>query len=160
MKDEQKNRDRELEQEIRSQRKFSMAEAIGRSGGGLMKGGSPVARLHQVQFECKHLLEEHLSDSEGALKLILHRRIENAELLFSDYLDDAAGGLLAILSSILRNEITLADFVRDVDVKWGRLYGERPRFDIPGEPPAKDDPYTLDGVKETLEELREAITRG
>jgi hypothetical protein len=34
--------DAEIEREIRLGRKFSLAEAIGRMGGGLLKGASPV----------------------------------------------------------------------------------------------------------------------
>jgi hypothetical protein len=40
--------DAELEREIRQERKFTLAEAIGRlAGPGAMKGESPVTRLQQ-----------------------------------------------------------------------------------------------------------------
>ena len=42
--------DADLEREIRAQRKFSLAEAIGRMAGpGMMKGVSPVTRKRQAE---------------------------------------------------------------------------------------------------------------
>jgi hypothetical protein len=52
-KDKQRSEaDAELEREIRKERKFTLAEAIGRlAGPGAMKGESPVTRMQQAEIE-------------------------------------------------------------------------------------------------------------
>ena len=68
--------DAQLEREIRAERKFTLAEAIGRlAGPGSMKGASPVARKQQVESEIETWLREHLADAGGALPTVLLRRI-------------------------------------------------------------------------------------
>jgi len=49
--------DAELEREIRQERKFTFAEAIGRlAGPGAMKGESPVTRLQQAEAQLESWL--------------------------------------------------------------------------------------------------------
>jgi hypothetical protein len=51
--------DAELEREIRKERKFTLAEAIGRlAGPGAMKGESPVARMQQAEIEIEYWLTQ------------------------------------------------------------------------------------------------------
>ena len=61
----------EIEREIRTNRKFSLSEAIGRMAGGLMKGGSPVTRKRQAELEIDEYLRRHLVDSAGVLRSVL-----------------------------------------------------------------------------------------
>jgi hypothetical protein len=148
--------DAEIEREIRSQRKFSLAEAIGRSGGDLLRGASPVTRRRQAEFAIEELVERHLSDSEGALGPVLVRQIGQSEELLSSY-DDPIRALIHETTKILGSAEALRRFVRSVDQEWGRLYNERPHFDRDNEPPAKDDPYTEDSVRTTLRSLLDSL---
>ena len=74
--------DADLEREIRADRKFSLAEAIGRMAGpGAMKGVSPVTRMQQAAVEAENWLRQHLSAGDGELQVVLLRRIRGSELL-------------------------------------------------------------------------------
>src|SRR5262249_57509827 len=56
------DKDAELEQEIRADRKFSLAEAIGRiAGPGMMEGGSPASPKHQAEAPIEHALRPPLT---------------------------------------------------------------------------------------------------
>jgi hypothetical protein len=154
---ERERADRELEREVRRGRKFTLAEALGRKGGGIMKGASPVARLTQIELELEEYIDRRLEDSEGAAAAVLQRAVRNSETLLSKHLDDPLKGLRLIVERLLRKEELLRDFVRDADAEWGRIYGERPRFDLPGRPPQEDDPYTVESTRAMLERFREEL---
>lgn len=152
--DDQQQRDRELEREIREHRKFSLAEAIGRMGGGdLMKGASPVTRERQAELLLERFLESHLRDSEGALHRVLLRRAVASEEMLEDSYDRPLLAPAKYCQRLLDSETGLQSFVRAVDAEWGRMYLERPRFERPGQPPADDDPYTHDSVATKLRRL-------
>lgn len=56
----------EIEQKIRRERPYSLAEAIGRMAGpGAMKGTSPITRLQQAGVEIENWLTSHLADARG-----------------------------------------------------------------------------------------------
>jgi hypothetical protein len=66
----------DLEREIRQERKFTLAEAIGRlAGPGAMKGESPVTRLRQAVAEIQEYLDRHLVDAAGVLLGVLLRQV-------------------------------------------------------------------------------------
>jgi hypothetical protein len=44
----------------------------------------------------------------------------------------------------------LQELVRECDVEWGQVYGERPLFEKQGCAASPDDPYTLDSVRLSL----------
>src|SRR5262245_17312986 len=74
--------DAELQREIRAERKFTLAEAIGRlAGPGAMKGASPVSRKQQAEAEIQEYLRRHWADAGGALSSVLLRQVEGALLL-------------------------------------------------------------------------------
>jgi hypothetical protein len=50
--------------------------------------------------------------------------------------------------------------VREADVEWGRVFGERPFFEQEGRPPHPDDPYTLESVRAELTRLAEGLAAG
>ena len=84
---ERSDADAALEREVRAERKFTLAEAIGRlAGPGSMKGASPVDRKQQVISEIETWLRQHLADSQGALLTMLLRRI--AEDDFAPWIGD------------------------------------------------------------------------
>jgi len=78
--------DAELEREIRKERKFTLAEAIGRlAGPGAMKGESPVTRLQQAEAQIESWLRSHLADAGGALRVVLYRHVKGSELLLNNF---------------------------------------------------------------------------
>src|SRR5262245_34044830 len=111
----------EIEREIRTNRKFSLSEAIGRlAGGDFMKGGSPVSRKRQAELEIEEYLRHHLADSGGVLRSVLLRHLGQS-LLNGDYAKPLAA-LAEYIPRLLTSEQLLEEFVREVDADWGRLY--------------------------------------
>ncbi len=154
-------RDADLVREVRSGRKFTVAEAIGRLGGGdLMKGASPVTRKRQVELAAELFLEEHLVDSEGALLVVLERRARESMSLTQESYDHPLAVLAEFVEHILGREDRLQAFVHQVDAEWGRIYLERPHFQQAGRPPHRGDPYTFASVRATLSELLETLRIG
>ena len=144
--------DAEIEREIRSRRKFSISEAIGRSAGGLLKGASPVTRKQQAEFAIEEFLERHLADAEGALAVVLLRRVTTSATLLESY-DEPLTALSRIIETLLESEDRLERFVTRVDGEWGRIYSERPHFEREEQSPDADDPYTRTSVRATLTAL-------
>lgn len=144
---------RAAEREIRQGRSFSLAEGIGRlAGPGGMKGGSPASRVQAAQGEVDRLVRRLLPDHVGVLARVLVREAgASRELL--DRVEQPADGLRAFLAALLASEALLAEFVRMVDMEWGQVVGERPRFELDGAPPQHDDPYTIAAVRGKLARL-------
>ena len=152
--------DAELEQEIRQGRKFSLADAIGRAGGsGVMKGESAVPRLRQAELEIDAWLSSHLADGGGPFEVVLHRRVIASELMLES-LDRPLAVLAAYCRRVLDSECLLEELVRDIDVEWGRVMGERPHFETAGAPSHPDDPYTVARVRSALSDLLEQLVAG
>ena len=148
---------RSTEDEIRKDRKFSVAEAIGRAGAGNLKGASPVPRSRQALMDLELLLETHLVDSEGSLRDTLIQRLSQDLPLVDKHLKNPADALRELLSGFLSSESALLTLVRDTDSRWGRDYQERPIFNQPDQPDAPDDPYTPDSVRSALQNLLDQI---
>lgn len=145
--------DAELEREIRAERKFTLAEAIGRMAGpGAMKGASPVDRRRQAAAEIQAYLERHMVDDAGTLSGVLLRQVTESELLLKN-LDEPLVVLALHVRQVLGSEYSLKELVREADVEWGRVFGERPCFEKDGCPPAPDDPYTFESVRAALIQL-------
>ncbi len=146
---------RRIEQEIRSRRSADLASVLaGQDGGGHLKGASPTPVLQRAMIEIQQWLAASLYDGEGALRAVILRRLElEAERLESG-LGDPAATVGAWLDRVLPRPTVVAELVRQADMEWGRLYGERPHFDRPGQAPHPDDPYTVAGVTASLTDLR------
>lgn len=149
----QSRQDAELEREIRSKRKFSLSEAIGRAGGDLLKGASPVTRKRQAEIEVKRYLQDQLNDTEGALRAVLLRQVTESEILLEASYEKPLAALTRIAERLLDSEERLRRFVDKVDTEWGRIYLERPHFERGDGPPDRGDPYTLTSVRATLTDL-------
>lgn len=147
----------DLEREIRRGRAFSLAEAVGRAAAGSLKGASPVPAARQVLLAAEALLEARLDDPDGALAGALLARLADEPPLLDRHRGDAPGALREVVDRALAGEAALAELVRETDARWGRLFDERPRFEVPGRPADDDDPYTLAGVRERLSALRRAL---
>jgi hypothetical protein len=149
----------DLEREIRADRKFSLSEAIGRmAGGDLMKGASPVTRKRQAELAIEDYLRRQMTDAGRVLGSVLLRRVGD-RLLRDDY-DQPLDILAEYIRQVLGSEYLLEDLVRDADMEWGRMFGERPYFQQAGRLPSADDPYTVDAGRITLSRLIEKLTVG
>jgi len=145
------------ESRIRRDRKFTLAEAVGREAAGSMSGASPVARAEQVLLEIEHTLESLLKDSAGSLKRTILVRLKTDPPLLARHYDQPVGALEEFLGATLGSDSLLTSLVRDTDARWGRDYGERPHFEVEGNPPHPDDPYTRAGVRNLLQDLLESL---
>ena len=152
--------DAELQREIRAERPFTLAEAIGRMAGpGAMKGASPVTRKQQAEAEIEDWLRRHLPAGDGELQVVLLRRVKGSELLLNNF-DQPLVVLAAFCRQVLDSDYLLKELVREADVEWGRVQGERPHFEREGSPPDPDDPYTFESVQKALAGLVEQLGAG
>lgn len=153
----QSDKDAELEREIRKGRKFTLAEAIGRlAGPGMMKGVSPVSLIRQAEAKINDFLTRQLTDSGGALKTVILRRITNTELLLNNP-DQPLIVLASGIERVLQSDYLLKELVRDADIEWGQIFGQRPYFEEEGCAPDPNDPYTFESVRNTLSQLLEKL---
>ena len=152
--------DAELERAVLADRKFSLAEAIGRMAGpGAMKGASPVTRKAQAEAAVDDHLRRHLADAGGVLVGVVLRHVSGGEALLADY-DRPLAALAGYVRQALGSEFQLRELVREADAEWGRVMGERPHFDAPGRPPDAADPYTAASVRAGLSRLLESLAGG
>lgn len=151
--DPQRLADQALEQEIRRGRKFSLADAIGQEGSDFLKGASPIPQLQQVKNALTVFVRQHLSDSSGALQASLQTLIQADDIVCSRHFETPLQALIELLQPLATQPALLQDFVRQVDMRWGQMYGERPHFERPGHPPHPDDEYTYESVRIQLIEL-------
>ena len=140
----------ELEREVRSRRKFSLAEAVGRQNADLLKGTSPITRKRQAEAELEEFLARDLDDPEGALRRVLLLWVSESESLLESGYEDVGVALAGAIERITGSDALLRRFVRAVDAEWGRIYLERPHFDRPGRASDPDDPYTGESVRQAL----------
>lgn len=140
----------DLQREIQSQRKFSLSEAIGRAGGSFLKGSQDmVPRPLRALAVINGFIEQHLNDTDGALQLCLKRWVKT-DIRIGQYLDKPLDALYLIVLDIVQQPQTLYELARQVAVEWGKMNGERPRFQKPGAEPLVDMVYTHCGIRETL----------
>jgi hypothetical protein len=152
--------DADLEREIRNDRPFSLAEAIGRMAGpGIMKGVSPVTGQQQAEAEIQGYLSRHLIDTAGVLSVVLIRQVNASDLLLNNF-DLPLVALASHVRRVLESEYLQKELVREADVEWGRVFGERPYFEKEGCPPHPDDPYTTGSVRTSLSQLISKLTAG
>lgn len=152
--------DADLQQEIRAERQFTLSEALGRlAGHGMIKGASPVSRKQQTEAEIQEYLRRHLADGGGVLAGVLLRRVKDSEVLLQD-IDHPLVVLARYIRHILASEYELEELVREADVEWGRVLGERPSFEKDGCPPAPGDPYTRESVRAALTGLAGGLAPG
>ena len=151
----------EVQREMHAQQKFSIATAIGRAGGGLMKGESPFSQQEQAITVLTQWIDQQTPDPSGALKSILRRRVRSNELLLANHLQQPLNALQEMINTILASDYAIEEFVRQVDVRWGELHQERPLFQRAGQAPDPADEYTYESVRRELilllEKLREEI---
>jgi hypothetical protein len=121
-----------------------------------MKGVSPVSGKGQAEATIQDYLTRHLTDASGNLRVAQLRGVGNSELFLKHY-DQPLDALAGCLRRVLESEHLLKELVRDADVEWGRMYGERPYFEKEGQPPDPDDPYTVESARTALSKLLETL---
>lgn len=157
MSDKQDPQEAEIHEEIRKQQKFSMAGAIGRAGGGLMKGESPISQQEQAVILLSQWIHQHTPDTSGALKALLVRRLRDNKPLIDRHLHSPLSALRQMIATILVSDYSVQNFVRQVDVHWGKVYQKRPLFQLPGQAPDPADEYTHESVRSDLTLLLEKL---
>ncbi len=157
MNKKQNPREDVVQQELRDQQKFSIAGAIGRAGSGLMKGESPISRQEQSITVITQWIDQMTTDPSGALKSVLRHRVRDSEVLVTRNLNQPCNTLREIIDTILASDYALQEFVRQVDVRWGEMYHERPMFQSEGQAPHPADEYTYESVLQNLILLLEKL---
>jgi hypothetical protein len=116
-----------LQREIRAQRKFSLAEAIGREGGNFMRGESTIPRPLRATAAINQFIVAHLNDPAGALSSTLQAWAKE-DIRVARQLDRPLVALTQIIEGILANSITLGEFARQVAIAHSQLTGDRAIF--------------------------------
>ncbi|BAC91287.1 hypothetical protein [Gloeobacter violaceus] len=155
--DHDNDKNREIEKEILQGQKSSLAAAIAREGGSFFKGESIVPKLVQATIEINLFIDAHVCDSSGALKAALLNLVEMEKTQVSRHMGSPLTALQEMLEAIIGNQQLLYDLVRQVDIKWGQIYGERPHFQQPGHAPHLDDEYTHESVRKQLLDLLDKV---
>ncbi|MFO8039289.1 MAG: hypothetical protein R6U67_07540 [Sodalinema sp.] len=148
--------DDDLRQDRLLGRKFTLADAIAAEGNNFFKGESPVPILLRAVTEINGFIDKHLRDSSGALKAVLQDWVKQDSCV-SEHIDQPLIALEKILKSITSNSEVLYEFVRQVDFKWGQIYGDRPYFQKPGQSPHPEDEYTHTSVQQKMIELLDTL---
>jgi hypothetical protein len=147
----------QIQQEILMGRQFSLAEVIGRECGSFLKGESPIPKLLQAKAEINLYIDRNLTDSSGVLKAVLQTLVAIDEVDLRCHLNAPLDALRVFLEGLVRNPELLYEFVKQVDVRWGQIYGERPYFQQPGQLPHPEDEYTHESVYQQIVELLGSI---
>ena len=148
--DQRRKTDDDIEREICKGRKLTARDLMARlAGPGAMKGASPVSPVQQAETEIGNWLGSNLQDDAGQLTLVLRRQLKGSRLLL-DSLDRPLDALTAYLRRLIATDEMLKEVVREADVEWGRSMDERPHFEREGSPPDRDDPYTVEHVRQAL----------
>jgi hypothetical protein len=127
------------------------------AGPGAMKGVSPIARKQQAEVEIENWLGQHISAGNCELQVVVLRRVKGSQLLLENF-EQPLVVLAALCQKALDSDYLLKELVRETDVEWGRVHGERPYFEQEGLPPHPNDPYTFESVRKILAGLIEQLT--
>jgi hypothetical protein len=121
-----------------------------------MKGASPLALMQHSEIEIRTWLRTQATDAGGAFEVVLHRHVKGSELLLNNF-DQPLIVLAGCCRRILDSDYLLEELVRDSDIEWGRVMGERPYFEKEGSLRHPDDPYTVERVRHLLNEILEQL---
>ena len=138
-------------------RTFSLAAALGDQAKGIIKGASAVPLVLQLNAQIKQFIRAKIFQSQAPIIHVLEQKITSNGPLVLTHKDLPLKALEIIISKIINNNNSLFEFVRQVDQIYGKMYQERPHFQMPGQSPHKDDEYTHESVKKVLANLLLAI---
>lgn len=145
--------DLELQRDIFQGREFTIADFIAKEGGDFLKGESPVPKIVQLKTEINFFIKNNVKDLSGALQGVLQDWVNSGDDKISANQENPLHALRLIVEEILSNENFYYEFVRQVDLKWGQMYEERPHFQQPGQPAHPEDEYSHESVKQDLLDL-------
>lgn len=148
----------DLQREIRAERKFSLAEAIGRESAGFMKGESAIPRPLRATNAIKQFITAHLTDPTSALSTTL-QSWATEDIRVSRHLDRPLIALTQILDSTLAEPTTFCEFARQVAIAQANLTGERPHFQQPNSIPHPNAHYTHSTIEAELLALLESLNK-
>ena len=152
-----------VQREIRQQRKFSIAEAIGREGGSFMKGESTIPRPLRAITKINQFINTYLPDSTSALSTTLQAWARD-DIRVSRQLDTPLVALAQIIDSVLSEPTTLCEFARQVAIAHSQLTGDnvvfpreiRPHAQRLNQPPL-EAAYTYTAIKSELSTLLDRL---
>ena len=147
---EQDEQDELIRREILRERKFSIAEAIGREGGNFIKGHSPIPRLDQVISLLTVFIANNINDPSRVLMTVLQVNVKNDRIKIAESIEAPLKYLHSLIQSYVNNPHLLYELKREVAFTCGKMNDEKPCFQKPGEPPHSDDEYSHEIVKEKL----------
>lgn len=156
---EDEERDLAIMSDALQGRKFTLADLIAREGGGFLKGESPVPIIIQIKTEINNFIGNNLKDLSGALQAVLKDLVNSGDDKISSHDTQPLKALTLIIEDILSNEHKYYDFVKQVDLKWGQMNGERPYFQSVGQPAHPEDEYSHESVRLRLMDLLEKINQ-
>ena len=145
-----------LEREIRMERKFSLAEAIGREGGSFMKGESTIPRPLRAIAQINQFITTHLGDPTGALSTTLQTWACH-DIRLSRQLDTPLVALDQIVTGLILEPTTFCEFARQVAIAQSKLTGDRPYFQLLDQPPHPDADYTHASIRAELTDLQQHL---
>ncbi|MEL6468272.1 MAG: hypothetical protein AAFQ74_00960 [Cyanobacteria bacterium J06623_4] len=146
----------DLQAEIRSERPFSLAEAIGREGGSFLKGESAIPRPLRAIATINQFLSTYLTNPSDALATTLSTWASQ-DIRVSRQLDTPLTALSQILDSLLSEPATFCEFARQVAIAHSQLTGDRPHFQQPGKPPHPDAEHTHASIRQALSDLQHQL---
>jgi hypothetical protein len=91
--------------------------------------------------------------------VVLHRYITGSEFFLNNY-DQPMVVLAGYCQKVLDSDYLLDELVRDADIEWGRVMGERPYFEKENSPCHPADPYTVESVRNSLSDLLKQLSAG
>ncbi len=145
-----------LQHDIRMQRKFSLAEAIGREGGSFMKGESTIPRPLRAIAKINQFIITHLNDPASALSTTLQSWASH-DIRLSRQLDTPLVALDQMITSLLLEPTSFGEFARQVAIAHSKLTGDRPYFQRPDQPPHPDADYTHASIRAQLTDLQQHL---
>ena len=146
----------DLTREIRAQRKFTLAEAIGREGGNFMKDASAIPRPLRATAEINQFITTHFPDPSAPISTILQSWTKE-DIRVSRHLDAPLIALSQIIESLLNEPTTFQEFFRQIAIAQSHLTGDRPHFQQPNQPPHPGAIYSHKSIRQQLAKLLEKV---
>jgi len=154
---DQKRQTALLEREIRTNRKFTLAEAIGREGGSFMKGESSIPRPLRATTRINQFITTHTQDPAGAFATTLSSWVTN-DIRVSRQLDTPLVALNQVIESTLKEPTSFIEFFRQVAIAQSKLTGDRPYFQQLNQPPHPEADHTHDSIRAALVQLLQDLS--
>ncbi|MGB3766624.1 MAG: hypothetical protein WA947_08690 [Phormidesmis sp.] len=148
--------DQSLVREIRTQRKFTLAEAIGREGSNFMKGESAIPRPLRATAAINQFITTHLPSPSGPVSTVLQSWAKE-DVRVSRHLDAPLIALSQIIKSLLNEPTTFQEFFRQLAIAQSKLTGDRPHFQPPNHPPHPDAVHSHESVTQQLADLLQKL---